>query len=86
MIEDDNRAALKQEERRSKRLEYAKSRARLGFKDKGTNIETEGVEDAVFDKLEIDDRKYQKMLEESRERKPIKIPKEVEGISRQEIS
>lgn len=47
-----------------KRLDYAKQRARLGFKDTAKNKDTEGVEDPVFDKLAIDDKKYSKMLEE----------------------
>ena len=71
---------------RRKRLDYAKQRAKLGFKDTGKDVATEGVEDPVLDKLAIDDRKYQKMLADSRERKSVRVPTEVEGISRKEIS
>lgn len=85
MQEEANQAVEVGNSERKKRLEYAKKRAKLGFKDTDKDVATEGVEDPVLDKLTIDERKYQKMLADSRERKSVKIPVEVEGISKQEI-
>ena len=60
----------------------------MGFKDAKTtkDLDSNGVEDPVLDKLAVDDKKYQKMLADSRERKPIKMPANVEGISKREIA
>jgi len=85
-VEEANKKTETSASDRKKRLDYARQRSKLGFKDKTKDIETNGVEDEVFDKLAIDDRKYQKMLAESRERKPVKMPTDVEGISKSEIS
>lgn len=38
----------------------------------------------MLDQLRVDDAKYQKALEEKRERQPIKMVTEVKGISRTE--
>jgi len=86
IVEEANAETEFKVSQRKKRLDYAKQRAKLGFIDTAKDKDTEGVEDPVFDKLAVDERKYQKMLEESRDRKPLRIPTEVEGISKQEIN
>jgi len=86
LVEEANQAVETSAQLRKKRLDYASKRKQMGFKDEGKDVATEGVEDPIFDKLAIDNRKYQKMLADSRERKSVKIPTEVEGISKSEIS
>ena len=73
-------ALTEQEKVRStKRRDFAAKRAKLGFKDSKAE-----VDDPVLEQLEFDDSKYQKQLKESRERKPVKIVSDVQGISKDE--
>ena len=44
----------------------------------------DGVEDAVLERLKIEDNMYKKAVEEVKARPELKIVTEVQGISRQE--
>lgn len=66
---------------RARRRENAEKMAKLGFKN------AQGVDeihDPIRDALEIDDARFQKALKESRERKPVKMVTEVQGVSKDE--
>lgn len=63
-----------------KRREYGALRAKLGFKDK-----SDEVDDPILSQLEFDESNYQKSLKEQRERKPVKIVTDIQGISKDEI-
>lgn len=70
------------ESTRQRRVQYAKQRAQLGFKDKSTE---EGVDDKVIENLEWNSKQYLQQIEEQKERKPVKLVTEVRGISKEEI-
>ncbi len=59
---------------------YAKKRRELGFDDEGQ----EEVEDEALDAYAEDLAKFEKQLQDKRDRKPIKVPTDVQGISKKE--
>jgi hypothetical protein len=77
--EKEIQAQQEQKQLSEKRRGHGRLRKQLGFKD-----DTEEVDDPVLDKLEYDDALFQKAQKEKRDRKVIKMPTEIEGITRKE--
>ena len=80
------------EEQHGKRVKNAKIRRSLGFidfeTDENGNVvpidESQGVDDPVMEELTIKDARYQKKVQETRERKKINIITPIAGVSKEE--
>lgn len=80
------------EELSKKRTENIKIRRRLGFIDlqadeNGNLVEIpdeQGVDDELMDKLNLKKARWEKTVEEERERKPMQIVTPISGISKDE--
>jgi hypothetical protein len=85
-VESDNNQVEIREASRKKRLENAKRRAKLGFKDaqEVLDIDSQGVDDKENDHYEAKKRYYEKRLEEKSERRGIKMPVDINAISNKE--
>lgn len=74
-------AENERKEKHSRKLRgHAKRRQELGFNDNGA----EEVEDEAADNYALDLARYEKQQQDKRDRKPIKMVTEVQGVSRKE--
>lgn len=64
--------AIEDEKMRLKRKGYADKRKELGFK-----VDQEEIEDPVLDRYAVEDARYQKSLEDQRERPRVKLATDV---------
>ena len=80
LVEEPKRQAEKAKIDAERNRGYARKRKDLGFKD-----DAEEVDDKVLEKLEFDDRVYQKALTESRARPRIKLATQIRGVGKDEI-
>lgn len=74
-------AENERKEKHSRKLKgHANRRQELGFNDNGA----EEVEDEAADNYALDLARYEKQQQDKRDRKPIKMVTEVQGVSRKE--
>ena len=79
---------------KQKRIEMAKARAKLGFRDQevqgdGTIIsatEGDGVDDTIFELLKDDEARYKTQVSDKQARPEVRLVTEVRGISKEEVN